>query len=235
MSLPLIALAEDDLMQRASVERALRNLTKISHYPSAEALLADPLMGMFKLIILDWGLPQMSGIDALKKLRVYSDVPVLFLTSRTAEVDLVEALALGADDFLSKPFRTAELQARVSVLLRRGALSSQRGDSVQKPLWEGVSVDEKLGSLQIGTEAPVLLYGKELDLSITFFKHVGEPLSREYLMRTVWGHGDELPSRTLDTHVSKIRTKLNLRPEMGWRLAPVYSFGYRLDKIEGAG
>ena len=185
----------------------------------------------FDLLILDWNVPDMTGLDILNwaAANVEHRPPVLFVTSRSDEADIVQALNAGADDYVVKPFRTAELLARMGALLRRHAQPA--GTPVET--FGRYRFDSKSFSVTIDGE-PVVLTQKEFELGLVFFRNLDRALSRAYLLEKVWGQNPDLLTRTLDVHVSRIRVKLGLRPEQGFRLAPVYAFGYRLESLDGA-
>ncbi len=231
MSEPLIAVVDDDVTHLAMLQRVLQGKARLAQFGSAEALLKNEVLSQAHLIILDWNLPAMDGLEALKTIRLTYSTPVIFLTSFDAESRVVAALGAGADDYLVKPFRSGELSARIQTLLRRyqSLVAGNKQDSVAKKLSNGVTMDRMAGTLQMPEQEPIKLSTKEFLLAQLFFQNVGRSLSRNEIIMAVWGRGQDIPSRTLDTHVSRLRTRLNLRPETGWRLTPVYSFGYRLD------
>jgi DNA-binding response OmpR family regulator len=244
MSDPLIVIVDDDLTHLNIVTRALQDKATVMQFISAEALIDSPMLKVAQLIVLDWNLPGINGLEALKIIRQTLLTPVLFLTSFDAESRVVSALGAGADDYLVKPFRGGELNARIQMLLRRhpstnpashansAVGSNENGETRTKLLQAGVLVDQIDSSVHVPGQAPVKLSQKEYALAVLFFQNVGRALSRETIIHNVWGRGENIPSRTLDTHVSRLRTRLNLRPAQGWRLIPVYSFGYRLDTRE---
>ncbi len=154
---------------------------------------------------------------------------LLILADEDRAVDLVGELD-GRHDFLLKPVRTAELRARLAALIRRATPGSTRDDVFE---YDRFSFDLK--TLEVrdnGTE--VELTQKEFQLAMLLLSNIGKPLSRAHIRESVWGRNSEVPSRTLDTHVSRVRTKLGLRPESGYLLAPVYSYGYRLENLRAA-
>jgi DNA-binding response OmpR family regulator len=148
------------------------------------------------------------------------------MTSRSREEDVVAALSAGADDYMTKPIRNAELIARVEALVRRTNQHAPRS-------FETIEV----GRYRINPATRTCCLGgslieltcREFDLALLMFQYVGRILSREQIGAAVWGQPESAISRTLDTHVSKVRAKLQLRPENGLRLASVYGHGYRLD------
>jgi DNA-binding response OmpR family regulator len=153
-------------------------------------------------------------------------VPVLFVTSHVDEADLVEALKAGADDYMCKPVRVPELLARLHALLRRAY-----PEQTSEILTSGDYVfDQKAKTLTHKGQLLDLKH-REYELAYLLFSRLGELLSRKYLQESVWGGQADVVSRTLDTHVSRLRVKLDLRPENGYRLSSVYSLGYRLEAL----
>jgi DNA-binding response OmpR family regulator len=173
--------------------------------------------------------PDVSGAEVLRwaRERLPSNLPVLFMTSRSGEDDIVAGLSAGADDYMIKPIRRGELVARVQALLRR-AYPTQ--NAVEQIKFGQYVFEVRTGRLTMKGN-PVELTQKEFDLALLFFRNIGRPLSRAYILEAVWARDVEVVSRTMDTHVSRVRSKLQLRPEQGYRLAPVYSYGYRLEQL----
>jgi DNA-binding response OmpR family regulator len=229
MSEPLIIIVDDDMAHLGMLQRVLLGKARVKAFQTAEEMLSSDALTGAHLIVLDWSLPGMSGLDALRVIRSKRSTPVLFLTSSDLEARVVAALSAGADDYLVKPFRSGELIARIQALLRRFQSQSARVEPSFKALMGGVEANQSALTIQMPNQEKVKLSNKEFALAVCFFQNVGRSLSREDIVAAVWGRGQDVPSRTLDTHVSRLRTHLNLRPDMGWRLSPVYSFGYRLD------
>lgn len=226
-----IAILEDDPALAEQMARALENDGHGSQlFRTGAALVTALKRDTFDMLVLDWNLPDMTGIEVLSwaRERLPSVPPILFVTSRGDEEDIVRALNLGADDYVVKPIKVAELQARVGALLRRSfpnhTADIQDFDDLRFDLGrQSVIMD--------GTEVAVT--SKEFSLALLLFQNLDRPLSRAYLLDKIWGISPDLQTRTLDAHVSRIRAKLGLRPEAGYRLAPVYSYGYRLEKLAG--
>jgi DNA-binding response OmpR family regulator len=238
MSEPLILIVDDDVVHLNLLQRTLLGKAQVKLFSSTESLLSDTTLSLAHLVILDWDFPGMNGLDALRAIRLKHNFPVLFLTSFNTESKIVAALSSGADDYLVKPFRPAELLARIQVLLRRfhtyqiaksTKLTTVYQPTSLQPLMEGVKADLSSLILSIPNQADIKLSSKEFSLAVLFFQNVGRALPRNEIAHAVWGRDEDVSSRTLDTHVSRLRTRLNLRPQVGWRLAPVYSVGYRLD------
>jgi DNA-binding response OmpR family regulator len=136
-------------------------------------------------------------------------------------------LNLGADDYMVKPVAASVLSARVNALLRR---TYQMQSSAQREKY-GI-YEFALGGREVFMRgSSVKLTPKEFELALLLFRNAGRPLSRGYVYELVWKQNADLSCRTMDAHVSMIRAKLNLRPEHGYRLAPVYGYGYRLDSL----
>ena len=187
----------------------------------------------FDLLLIDWELPDITGIEVVRWIRTHIgyDVPVMFVTGRVLEKELVAGLQAGADDYVSKPVRHGELVARVEALLRRRAVEAVAGqDELQLGPY---TLDEKTGVARIDDE-PIELAPKEFELALLFFRNPGRLFSRDVLSAAVWNREIPATSRTLDTHLSNIRQKLRLRPENGVRLASSYALGYRLEIVGDA-
>jgi DNA-binding response OmpR family regulator len=225
-----IAVVEDDPAQLELIRQAMRT---IGHEPHAFTRGRDLLNALrhesFDLLIVDWQLPDLSGPDIVLWVRsnVQPRLPVLFVTSRVEERDLVEGLACGADDYMTKPTRVGELIARVRALARRSApitaLSTQTVGRYR--------IDRRRRVIEMDGEA-VTLQHKEYELAQYLFANLGQLLPRERLLRQVWGHDTAADSsRSLDTYVGRLRLKLQLQPQNGLQLSTVYGVGYRLDDL----
>lgn len=162
-----------------------------------------------QLVVLDIGLPDMSGLEACRQLRQFSDVPVIFLTARSDEIDRIVGLEIGADDYVTKPFSPRELVARIRVILRRARVA-------QTPPDAGKPIVTAVPRFQLrALEARVLFYGQPLELTRyeylllkTLLEHPGHVLSRAQLMERVWSGAPDTLERTVDAHVKSLRAKL---------------------------
>lgn len=229
-----IAVLDDDLSQ---LELTRATLEAIGHdcrlFSKGMALLHELRRETYDLLILDWHLPDTSGPEIVRWIRAnYKDrIPVLFLTNRNQEQDVVEGLSCGADDFMIKPMRVGELAARVQALLRR----VYPVNKVQQKEWGRFHFFPTDRRVEIDG-APITLTQKEFDLAFFLFSNMGRLLSRQHLLDTMWGASNQsspdVMSRTLDTHISKVRSLLGLRPENGFRLTAVYGQGYRFEALE---
>lgn len=231
-----VAILDDEQAELERITHTLQSIAKRGEEPwhlhgfnRGEELLKQLKRETFDLLILDWQLPDVSGLAVLRWTRKHLEKlpPVIMLTSRNGEQDVVQALNEGADDYINKPFRTHELQARVLAVLRRqGAISSTKSPSLKvydllfDDIEQQVRRDDKKVSL---TE-------REYSLAKCLISNIDRPLSREYLYERFWPREEVHSSRPLDTHIYRLRTKLGLTPDHGWRLATIYGYGYRLER-----
>jgi two-component system OmpR family response regulator len=225
-----VLLVEDDIVHAEAATKVLRPFGhEIVHLGDGEKAVRFLKSQTADLVILDWQLPKMSGFEVLHWIRgnLGAVPPVLFLTSKVLEVDIVLALEAGADDYIVKPFRFAELGARVNVLLRRIRQDVGQTGVVSAGAYV-LSSRNRTVSLR---GQPIELTAKEFDLAAFFFNNLGKLLSREVVSISTWGRELDAASRTLDTHVYRIRQKLALVPENGLRLSSIYTHGYRLDEV----
>jgi DNA-binding response OmpR family regulator len=179
----------------------------------------------FDLLLVDWMLPDGTGDTVIPWIRetLGWDTPVVCVTLRDSEQDVVNALRLGADDYVVKPPKYFELLARVESLGRRSRAS-------QPPVLRLGTYDINLGNREIRASGkPVELTQKEYELACYLFRNPGKLLSRVHLLEVIWGLHAEIDTRTVDTHVSRIRRKLKIVPETGWEIISVYGYGYRLE------
>jgi DNA-binding response OmpR family regulator len=183
----------------------------------------------YDMLVLDWQVPGLSGLEVLQWVRseLSKTLPVLFITNRSGEDDIVEALAAGADDYMVKPIRQGELIARVQALLRRVYPDQDASKAV---VFDDYVFEMRSGLLtQAGK--PIDTTQKEFELALLLFRYVDCLLPRAKILEVVWSRNVDTPSRTIDTHISRLRSKLQLRPENGYRLHSVYGGGYRLERL----
>jgi DNA-binding response OmpR family regulator len=226
-----IAVLDDDSEQREFLDSLITEAGFSCHlFPSAENFINLSRRENFDLLIVDWGLPGLSGLQLTSWVRHHlgGRLPILMLTCRAEASDIVEGLNAGADDYIVKPFQPGVLMARVRALLRRAWAQPSGGAVVSV---EGYAFDGRAETVAFDGKT-VVLTSKEFALALLMFQNLHRTLSRGYMLEAIWGRNPDLPTRTLDMHVSRIRTKLGLRPERGYRLAPVYSYGYRLERLE---
>lgn len=171
----------------------------------------------FDLILMDVMLPGMDGFTLMKKIKEL-DIPVIFLTAKNDLADRITGLKSGAEDYIVKPFETVELLARIEIVLRR--YSKVSSDLVFKDF----SINEDNRTVMKGS-TPIELTLKEFELFVLLIKNKNMALSREYLLETIWGYDYMGETRTIDTHIQRLRKKLNLNDA----IQTVYKIGYRLE------
>jgi two-component system, OmpR family, response regulator RegX3 len=221
---------EDDVDVGTAVKQWLEAAGHtVHHFTSGKAIVREATRESFDLYLLDWHVPDLSGTEVLQWLRekLQVDTPVLFATSRDSEADIVAALTAGADDYMVKPLRRLELIARVDALLRRSRSKSTEATTIEMGPYH-IDLTNRVVSLE---GAALEMTDKEFELTVFLFNNLGQLLSRGHITESVWGHSAEVQSRTVDTHISRIRKKLDLGPARGVRLTPIYNFGYRLEKV----
>ncbi|MBP6395429.1 MAG: response regulator transcription factor [Giesbergeria sp.] len=228
-----IAALDDDLLQLEFIGQVLQAQGhSCQMFETGAALLAalntPPLA--FDLLIVDWELPDTSGPDIVQWVRQHLSgaLPILFITHRQSESDIVRGLESGADDFMAKPIRRAELQARVASLLRRAYPHQGAGNVLEFGPYRFLPETRTIEM----HGAPVELRNLEYELALYLFQHKGQLLTREHLRETIWGQVPEMNSRTLDTHLSRVRTQLDLRPANGYLITSVYGVGYRFESVD---
>ena len=225
-----IAILDDDPELLESVSRLLN---EVGHrcfcFGRGEALIQTLRSSHFDLFVLDWNLPDRSGISVIEWIRnrIGDNVPVLLLTSRSLEEDVIAGLEAGADDFISKPFQPALLRARVQALGRRLRIGSD-GETPERYGNIEFDLHRRIVSRE-GDEIP--LTAKEFQLALLLFHNLDRALSRQYILETIWGLRADIPTRTLDSHITRVRSKLSLRPGNGFKLTSLYGYGYRLEGV----
>jgi DNA-binding response OmpR family regulator len=218
-----VLLAEDDPAISGPLARALqREGYEVVVRDDGGSALATALSGDVGLVVLDLGLPDMDGLEVCRRLRAgRSSVPVLVLTGRTDEIDLVVGLDAGADDYVGKPFRLAELLARVRALLRR-----RSGEVL-----EAGGVRMEVASRRVWQDDVELhLSNKEFELLRVLLEEAGAVVTRERIMLEVWGDPGGGASKTLDMHVSWLRRKLGDDPQRSRLLSTVRGVGFRFER-----
>jgi DNA-binding response OmpR family regulator len=225
-----IAVAEDDVELSRFLGDCLRNASHtVKEFKDGDTIIKHLKRDSFDVVLLDWQMPGRTGIETLRWIRENLDPapPVIMVTSRASEADIVKALGAGADDYIIKPVQPAVLMARLAAVARR---SYPDIDKLAVETFHNYTFDNRTRCVTIGDEV-IELAAKEFALALLMMRNSHRPLSRGYLLENIWGHDGGIETRTLDVHISQIRKRLRLRPENGLRLSSIYSFGYRLDWI----
>ena len=182
------------------------------------------------LLLLDWMLPDSTGPEVIEWIRSSANarLPVIFLTARNSEADMVRGLNAGGDDYVVKPAKHHELVARVAAVLRRiGIETADDGGQFDLPPYR---IDIRRRRIAFDGK-DVELTPREFELAIYLFRRHARIVSRDALLENVWNMNASVSTRTVDTHVSRLRKKLELNGEYGWRLVAIYQHGYRLEQV----
>lgn len=226
-----ILVVEDEIDLNDLITRQLR---QDGHevYQAYDGVAALNLAGAIDpdLLVLDWMLPKLDGLAVARKVRERQITPILMLTARGEETDIVLGLEVGADDYLTKPFRMRELQARVRAMLRRVTLLRDEhgtdgvgAETDDRIAAGGIEISLTMRTATVGGEE-IDLTPKEFDLLTMFVRHPGRAFSRDYLLERVWGDDTFVTDRTVDSHVQRLRKKMGDEAES---IRTVWGIGYK--------
>jgi len=222
---PRILLVEDDQETR----QMLSVILAAEGYSISEAATGTDALKRSQdevdLVVLDWILPDISGIEVCRRLREFSSVPILMLTGRTDTADKVLGLNLGADDYMAKPFEPGELIARVRALLRRA--SGWQKPAKRQCLCAGIlRLDPEAYEVHV-REKPVPFTRLEFELLYCLVENAGKVLTRTDILKKVWGEDDAIDLRGIDAHVRRLRQKIEDNPEDPRQILSIYGVGYK--------
>ncbi len=228
-----IYVVEDDENIREIISYTLKTSGfQISAFEDGDEFFNELLLEVPQLIILDIMLPAQNGYDILKKLKgnkKFDKIPVIFLTAKTGEMDKVQGLDLGADDYIAKPFGILELVARVKAVLRRYEISAESQSDEDKYYYKDLIIDIK--SKQIFKDnIEIKLTYTEYELFLYLYLNRGIVISRENLLNVIWGNDFECESRTVDVHIRSLRHKFNDNADSPNYIATIRGHGYKLLK-----
>jgi two-component system response regulator ResD len=233
MDKPTILLIEDHDPDRRMITAALaREGYEVVHAGRGEEglELLDEIQP--DLILLDLMLPGMDGLEVCRRLRNRTETPIIMVTGRDDEVDKVVGLEMGADDYITKPYGARELVARVRALLRRVALTAKAGATQRRISFPELEID--LASRQVQCQGKnVHLTPKEFGLLCHLASQPRRVFNREEIVREIWGYNPDVKAlRTVDTHIKRLRRKLEEGRQVPWRLATVWGVGYKFEAPE---
>jgi len=237
---PRILIIEDDPEIAGLVDFHLKDQGfETERAGDGETGLARAMSGEAGLIVLDLMIPGLDGLQLCRTLRESgSRVPILMLTARSEEIDKVLGLELGADDYLTKPFSVRELIARVKAILRRAGPAPHdtpsHDDGAQEPLTYGdLTVHLAKRRVTLNHKA-VDLTAKEFDLLAAFATNPGKPYTREQLLNQVWGYSYTGYEHTVNSHINRLRAKIETDPSNPRFILTVWGYGYRFVEMEEA-
>lgn len=223
---PVVLLIEDEPQMRKFLRAAFSTLEhELVEAETAREGLAQAAGRAPDLVLLDLGLPDGDGLDVTRRIREWSQVPIIVISARGQERDKVAALDAGADDYLTKPFGVAELMARMRVALRHAAKVGDSGDAVFEA--EGVRVD--LAARRVLRDGnPVHLTPREYRLLQALVRHAGKVLTHKHLLAEVWGEGSVGQTHYLRVYITQLRHKLETDPTHPRLILTEPGVGYRL-------
>lgn len=234
-----ILLVEDEADIAALVSLHLEDIgAEIFHVDRGDLALEEARKTCWDLMILDLRLPGMGGLEICRMLREQGNqLPILMLTSKSSELDRVLGLELGADDYVTKPFSPLELTARVKAILRRVSQlkqTTERNGEPETVFQCGVlAVDSRKRKVLLGDNL-VELTSREFDLLLYFIRHPGQVFRRSELLDKIWGYGHEGYEHTVNSHINRLRSKIEDDPAHPARIITVWGVGYKFIEDKAA-
>jgi two-component system response regulator RegX3 len=182
----------------------------------------------FDLVLLDLMIPEVSGIDVCRTIRATSAVPIIMLTAKDSEIDKVVGLELGADDYVTKPYSSRELVARIKAVLRRGSLDGDVTESSSVHSIAGIKMDIERHQVTVN-DAAINLPLKEFELLEFLMRNAGRVLTRGQLIDRVWGGDYYGDTKTLDVHIKRLRSKIEVDPANPLLIQTIRGLGYKFE------
>lgn len=225
-----ILLVEDnaDIAHLVALHLGDRNM-QVTHISDGRRGLKEAFSARYDLLVLDIMLPGMDGMELCRNLRSASVfTPVLMLTARSSELDRVLGLEVGADDYLGKPFSVPELVARVNALLRRVEVYASNTAPEDRSIlsFGALSIDPDRREVRLN-EKTIELTAKEFDLLLHFARHPGRVFTRSQLLDSVWGYGHEGYEHTVNSHINRLRAKIEADPAKPEFVLTIWGVGYK--------
>lgn len=205
---------------------AQRDGWEVTAAADGEAALAAARSTAFDVVLLDVMMPKMDGFAVCRALRAVSDVPILMITARGEDYDRIMGLDIGADDYIVKPFSAAVVMARVRAVLRR----LEKAAPTRTLLRGSLTIRTEEERAFVGDTA-ISLTKKEFDILCLLAENKGRVFSRDHLLERLWGYEYEGDSRTVDTHIKRLRAKLAKAPHPDWEIRTVWGVGYAFEVL----
>ena len=180
------------------------------------------------MLLLDVMMPKMDGFSLCREIRRTSNVPIIMITARSEDFERIMGLDIGADDYIVKPFSGGEVMARIRAILRRTERSAPQSASARPIVIDTLSISVEDASVTLDGH-PIALTRKELEILYTLAKNAGKLFSRDALLSLLWGYDYFGDSRTVDSHVKRLRAKLDAFPHPGWQIKTIWGMGYRFE------
>ena len=223
-----IAIADDDPELLDQLHLALQDTEhQCERFRSGEHLITSLKRETYDVVLVDWNMPGKTGLNVIEWATDALETPPAFilLTSRSEKSDVVRGLEAGAVDYVVKPESKEVILARIEAANRR----TRPAEPDRFAKFGDYQIDRLLQVISWKGD-PVKMTNKEVQVATLFFDNLNRPLSRAYIFGQIWGGVADIESRTLDLHVSRVRSKLQLRPQNGFAIQTVFGFGYRMDR-----
>ena len=225
--IPILVIEDEPAIREGLIDVLVFHGYAVDSAATGPEGLSKALTGKFDLILLDIMLPGMDGYEICDRIRAEDrDQPIIMLTAKTSDEDIVQGLRLGADDYVAKPFSIQQLVLRIEAVLRRSQVGIEQARTISL---DGVDIDTlNLTGLNGGEE--ITFTKREIELLAYLAQHADRPISRDELLLKVWGYAKnlDLETRTVDIHIAKLRRKIEADPKEPKNLITVRGAGYRL-------
>ena len=224
-----ILIADDNLQ----ITKVLSEFVKKEGYEPVIAEDGEAALALFRadhyaVLLLDVMMPKMDGFSLCREIRRTSNVPIIMITARSEDFERIMGLDIGADDYIVKPFSGGEVMARIRAILRRTERSAPQSASARPIVIDTLSISVEDASVTLDGH-PIALTRKELEILYTLAKNAGKLFSRDALLSLLWGYDYFGDSRTVDSHVKRLRAKLDAFPHPGWQIKTIWGMGYRFE------
>lgn len=224
-----ILIADDNLQ----ITRILSEFVKKEGYTPVIAEDGETALRLFRadqyaVLLLDVMMPKMDGFSLCREIRRTSNVPIIMITARSEDFERIMGLDIGADDYIVKPFSGGEVMARIRAILRRTERTSASSSAPHTLTIDTLSISMESARVTVAGH-PVALTRKELEILYTLVEGSGKLFSRDTLLSQLWGYDYFGDSRTVDSHVKRLRAKLDAYPHPGWQIKTIWGMGYRFE------
>ena len=230
-----ILLAEDDFVTRKFMTNFLSKYGECDVTVDGMEAVDAFMMALeddapYDLVCLDIMMPVLDGIEVCKQVRKMTDLPIIMVTAKDEDDDRILGLEIGADDYITKPFNSREVVARVKAVLRRANTQEKKGDT-SRITYDGLIVD--MNEYQVTAFGHKMTFTtKEMELLWCLASNPGKAFSRNQLLETIWGYSYYGDTRTVDTHIKRIRQKLNIPSDAKWDITTIWGVGYKFEVKE---
>jgi len=224
-------LIADDNKQIVSIlsEYCKKNNFTVSTVFDGEAALKEIEENEFDIILLDVMMPKKDGFDVCREVRTFSNVPIIMITARGEDYEKIMGLEIGADDYIVKPFSPGEIIARINAILRR--ITPKNDESEKIFTFDNLEIDLNNFTVKINDEI-ISFTKKEIEILWTLATNQNKVFTRENLLDLIWGFDYFGESRTVDTHIKRLRAKLDNYKHEKWNIKTIWGVGYKFDVLE---